>query len=173
MDRRGTGYTRVQSQEQIECFGIPHLADDEPVGAHAQCLLDEPPQRDLTGSFEARLPPLQGDEIRRIDGELEGLLDGDDAVIGRTRRDQCSQEGGLAGVRRSGDEDAATGRHRVAEDLGRRRLDRAGQDQLVEIAVRGQELADIDRPVNLPNDQAEIAACHWCRAVASGASLVP
>ena len=88
VDRRRSRYAGVQGEEQVERLGVAHLADDEPVGPHAQRFLHEPAQRDLAGALEARLPALQRDEIGRVDGELEGLLDRDDPVVGRARGDQ-------------------------------------------------------------------------------------
>ncbi len=75
------GHAGVEREEQVERLGIAHLADDEPVGAHPQRLLHEAAERDLAGALEARLPSLQRDEVGRVDGELERLLDRDDAVI--------------------------------------------------------------------------------------------
>ena len=110
VDRRRAGHPGVQREQQIERLGVAHLADDEPVGPHAQRLLDETAQRDLAGALETRLPALQRDEVGRADGELERLLDRDDAVLGRARGDQRAQERRLAGVRGARDEDAPPGR---------------------------------------------------------------
>ena len=110
VDRRRAGHAGVEREQQVERLGVAHLADDQPVGPHAQRLLHEPPQRDLAGALEARLPALQRDEVGRVDGELERLLDRDDAVLGRARRDERAEERRLPGVRRARDQDAASRR---------------------------------------------------------------
>ena len=107
VDRRRAGHAGVEREQQVERLGVAHLADDEPIGPHAQRLLHEPAERDLAGALEARLPALQRDEVGRVDRELERLLDRDDAVIGRARGDQRAEQRRLSRVRRARDEDAA------------------------------------------------------------------
>ena len=81
------GNARVQGEQQVERLGIADLADDEPIGSHAQRLLDEAAKRHLAGALEARLPTLQRDEVRSIDRELERLLDRHDPLLAAgTRR---------------------------------------------------------------------------------------
>lgn len=46
----GAGHARVQREEQIEGFGVAHLADDELDGAHAQRLFHESAQAHRAGS---------------------------------------------------------------------------------------------------------------------------
>lgn len=55
------GMPAFMGDEQIEALGLTYLADDDPVRAHAQCFLDESPQRDLAGPLEARLAALHRD----------------------------------------------------------------------------------------------------------------
>ena len=52
----------------------PHLPDDDPVGAHAQRLLDQAAQLDLTGALEVGLPGLHRHDVGQRDLELEDLL---------------------------------------------------------------------------------------------------
>ena len=147
VDGGGPWNAGVQRQEEVQRLGVAHLAHDEAVGPHAQRLLDEPAQRHLAGAFEARLPPLERDEVRSVDGELEGLLDGDDPVIRRAGGDERAQQGGLAGMRRAGDQDAASRAHRVPQQSRGGRRQRSGGHETVEVAERRQELADVHGPV--------------------------
>jgi hypothetical protein len=55
------GHAGVERQQQVERLRVSHLADDQAVRPHAQRLLDEPPQGDLAGALETRLPALQRD----------------------------------------------------------------------------------------------------------------
>ncbi len=147
VDRRRTGHAGVEREEEVERLGVADLTDDESIRPHAQRFFHEATECDLAGALQTRLPALQRDDIRRVDGQFERLLDGDDAVIGRTRGDQCAEQGGLPGVRRTRDQDAAATRHRMLQQPCSRRVDGADLHERVEIAVRGQELADVDRPV--------------------------
>jgi hypothetical protein len=56
---------------QVEALLLPHLADDDPRGPHPQRLLDQPPQRDLTGALEVGLADLHGDDVGQRHPELE------------------------------------------------------------------------------------------------------
>ena len=147
VDRRRARHAGVERQQQVERLGVAHLADDEAVGAHAQRFFDEPPQRHLAGAFEAGLSSLQRHEVGRGDGELERLLHRHDAMLRRARRDERAQQRRLARVRRARDQHRPPGDHRVAQQGGGFRGDRAGGDQPAEVTVRRQELADVDRPV--------------------------
>lgn len=51
-----TGRAGRQRRGQVEALLLAQLADDDPVGAHRQRLLDEPAQRDLDGALEADPP---------------------------------------------------------------------------------------------------------------------
>jgi hypothetical protein len=86
----------VERDEQVERLGLAHLADHEPVRAHPQSLLDQAPQGDLAGTLEARLAALHRDPVGARDRQFEGLLNGDDALVGPCRREQRTEQGGLA-----------------------------------------------------------------------------
>ena len=60
------GYARVQRDQQIQRLRLAHLPDHEPVGPHAQRLLDETPQADLTRSLQARLAALHRHVVDRV-----------------------------------------------------------------------------------------------------------
>ncbi len=55
----------IEGNQQIERFGLTHLADDQPVGSHPQSLFDEAPEPDLARALEARLATLHRDRVSR------------------------------------------------------------------------------------------------------------
>lgn len=147
MDRAHARKARVQGDEQVEALGFAHLADDEPVGPHAQGLLDEAAQRDLARPFEVRLPALHRDEVADVEVELERLLDGHHSVRGARARHQRVEHRRLAGVRRSRDEDVRTREHAHAEELRGLPGERVELDELLQGADALLELPHVDGPV--------------------------
>jgi hypothetical protein len=73
----------VQRNQQVEALLLPHLADDDPGGPHPQRLLDQAPQRDLTGALEVGLTCLHRDDVGQRHLEFENLLAGHHPLPGR------------------------------------------------------------------------------------------
>ena len=57
----------VERDQQVDHLGAAELADDEPVGAHAQRLPDELAQPDRAGSLDVRGPGDQPDHVGVVD----------------------------------------------------------------------------------------------------------
>ena len=104
------GQAAVEGDEQVQALLLPHLADDHPVGPHAQRLLDQAAQPDLAGALEVGLPRLHRHPVRQRQPELEDLLAGDDALARRDRRGQAVEHRRLPGLRAAGDDDVEAGR---------------------------------------------------------------
>ncbi|HEX2902887.1 MAG TPA: hypothetical protein VHO01_05470, partial [Jatrophihabitans sp.] len=68
--RMQTGHSRhaaVERDEQVEALSLAHLADHDPVGAHAQRFLHQPAQRDLARAFQVGLSGLHRHHVRQRD----------------------------------------------------------------------------------------------------------
>lgn len=90
------GQARIEGDQQVEGLRLANLTDNETVGAHPQRFFHETPQRDLARAFQAGLAALQSNNIAGVDGEFEGLLDGDDAL---TRSGEAQQGAEQCGFR--------------------------------------------------------------------------
>jgi hypothetical protein len=145
------GQPGVERQQEVQRLGLPHLADDQPVGAHPQRLLDQPAQRYLAGALQARLAALHPDRVPQADLQLEHLFAGHHPLPRRDRGDQAVQQRGLAGLGAPGDEDVQPGLDRRGEEGGGLRGDRAQADQVVQPGRPGHVLSDVHRPVR-PGD---------------------
>ena len=141
------GSPEFKRDQEIEAFGLAHLADDEPVGPHAKRLFDEPSERDLAGALEARLAALQRDEVAHVEIELERLLDGHDPLTGARGGHEGVHHRRLARVRRTRHEDVRPCQHAHTKELRRPRRQRSEFDELRERADASMELADVDGPV--------------------------
>ena len=65
-------------------LGAADLADDDPVGPHAQRVAHQVALGDLALALDVRRPGLQPDDVRLLQLQLGGVLDGDDPLaVGR------------------------------------------------------------------------------------------
>ena len=69
-----------------------------------------------------------------VEAEFEGVLDGDEAFLGRDLVDEAAHECRLPGSGTSGDDDVETGQHHRFEQMEERLVDGAEIDQLFEPA---------------------------------------
>ena len=147
MDGAHRRKARVHGDEQIKSLGLADLSDEEAVGAHAQGLLDQAPQADLSDALEVGRPGLHGHAVPVAQGELEDLLAGDDPLRARDRSGQRPDHGGLACLGGARDQDVEAGLHGGVQEGG----DLAGQrPHAHEVTGAGGArgvLADVDRPV--------------------------
>ena len=147
MDGAHGRQARVHGDEEVQGLGLADLSDEEAVGAHAQGLLDQAPQADLTDPLEVGRPGLHGHAVPVAQGELEDLFAGDDPLRARDRSGQCPDHRGLAGLGGARDQDVEAGLHRGVQEGG----DLAGQrSHTHEVGGAGGTrgvLADVDRPV--------------------------
>ncbi len=71
----------VQRNEHVKRLSLSDLTDDKAVGAHAQRLLHEPAQWNLTCSLERWAARLHRDPIGMPQFEFEHFFAGDDALV--------------------------------------------------------------------------------------------
>ena len=70
----------VHGLEHVERLAAADLADDDAVGAHAQRVADQVADGDLAVALDVRRAGLQPDHVVLRQGQLGGVLDGDDAL---------------------------------------------------------------------------------------------
>ena len=87
---------RIHSLEQIESLRAAHLADDDPLGAHAQAILDEVSHRDLTLALEIRRAGFQAHDVRLLQLKLRRVLAGNHAFSRFDKGRQAVQQRRLA-----------------------------------------------------------------------------
>ena len=145
--RAHTRQPAVEGDEQVERLSFAHLTDDETVRAHAQCLLDEAAQADLTVALEIRTAALHGDAVGGAEVELERLLHRDDAFVRASAGEKRAEHRRLTRLRSARDEDVAAGEHGRAQKYRALGGDRAELDQPAERADALRELAHVDCPV--------------------------
>src|SRR5690606_39721562 len=67
---RAAFLARVEGVQQGDDFGAAHFADDEPVGAHPQCLADEFVEFHSAAPFDVGWTRLQSDHVGVVGAEL-------------------------------------------------------------------------------------------------------
>ena len=77
---------RVHRLEHVERLGAADLADDDPVGPHAQRVADELADRDLALALDVLRARLEPQHVPLVELELGRVLDRDDPVRVRDRR---------------------------------------------------------------------------------------
>ena len=105
VDRRQRALVaRVHRLEHVERLGAADLADDDPVGAHAQGVADELANPDLALALDVRRARLERDHVLLLELELGGVLDRDDALVAGHERRHRVQRRRLTGAGTAGDE---------------------------------------------------------------------
>ena len=108
--------TGVERLQHVERFPTAHLADDQPVGPHAQRGPHEFPHRHRAHPFGVRGPRFQSDDMGLRQGQLRRLFDGDDALARVDRLGQRVAQRRLARARCARDQQVpAAAHHRVDE----------------------------------------------------------
>ncbi len=74
---------RVHRLEHVERLRAADLADDDAVGAHAQCVAHELADADLALALDVRRARLERDHVLLLELELGRVLDRDDALVAR------------------------------------------------------------------------------------------
>ena len=107
---------RVHRLEHVERLAAAALADDDAVGAHAERVLHEIADRVLAAALEVRRARLERDDVRLLELELGGVLDGDDALVRRDRAREHVEQRRLAGAGAAGDDDVLLRVHAAREE---------------------------------------------------------
>ena len=97
----------VHRLQQVERFGSAHLADDDPLGAHAQAVLDQIAHGDLALALEIGRAGFEAHHVRLLQLQLGGVLAGDDALVGVDEAGQAVEQRGLARAGAAGDQHVA------------------------------------------------------------------
>ena len=124
MDKR-SGMAGVERLQQVKGLAAAHLAQENPIRPHPQRRLEQVANRD---GRHARLlaPGFQAHEVALVDLKLGGVLDNDDALLGRNKGGQRIQQGRLAGAGATRDQEVlsvSTARRRTCQQLRRERAD--------------------------------------------------
>ena len=109
----------VHGLEHVERLGAADLADDDPVGPHAQGVADELADADLALALDVRRARLERDHVLLLELQLGRVLDRDDPLVARHERRQRVQHRRLTGAGTAGDEDVQLALHARAEELRR------------------------------------------------------
>ena len=78
---QGSVVAGVHGLEHVESLGAAALADDDPVGAHAQGVSNEVPHRHPTGSFGVGGPGFEPHDVGPGQAQLGRVLDGHHALV--------------------------------------------------------------------------------------------
>ena len=116
--------------EHVERLAAAHLADDQSVGPHPQRVAHELPDADLARALETRAARLQARDVRAIDAQLGGVLDGHDPLARVDARGERAQQRRLAARRAAADDDREPRAHAAIEQVGVGLGERAELDQL-------------------------------------------
>ena len=145
--------TGVHRLQHVEGFLAAALAEDDAVGPHAQRVLDEFALTDFAFALDVRRPRLHAADMRLLQLQFRGVLDGDQALVFGDEGRQRVEHRRLAGAGAAGNDRGDARLHRRRKHLGHRRAQRADVDQLAEVerllgefADRNQRAVDADRP---------------------------
>ena len=130
--RRGVGVAGRQRAvlagrhrlEHVEGLARTTLADDDPVGSHVQPVAQQVPDGDLAQALEVRRARLELHDVRLVELQLGGILDGDDPLVLGDERRQDVEGRRLARAGAAGHEDVEPCLDADAQELehlGRRR----------------------------------------------------
>ena len=108
----------IHRLQHVERFAGADLADDDPVGAHAQRVLDQFALGDLAPALDIRRPRLQPHDMLLLQLELGRVLDGDDALAIVDEGRHGIEHGRLAGTGTARNEDVAARADDRPQNLG-------------------------------------------------------
>ena len=123
---------RVQRSEQLADLCPTHLAHDEPVGSHPQCLPHEVDEGHGTDALDVRATTLQPDDVGVARVELPDVLDDDDPLSRPALGEQAREHGGLAGSGAARDDERDPPCDEPAQGHGEVRSHRTQPHQLVD-----------------------------------------
>ena len=96
---------RVHGLQHVDGLAAAHLAQDDPVGAHAQGVLHQVAHGDVALAFQVGRPRFQPHHVGLLELQLGGVLDGDDALVVVDHLRHGVQERRLARSGAAGDQD--------------------------------------------------------------------
>src|SRR6266446_10617423 len=90
--------------QHVEDFGAADLADHDSVGAHSKTVLDQVALSDFAAPFEIGGAGLEANDVRLLQRELGGILDGDDSLVLGNERGETIEHRGFARARSAADD---------------------------------------------------------------------
>ena len=109
----------VHRLQHVERLAGANLADDDPVGPHAQRVLDQVALGDLALALDVRRAGFQPDDVLLLELELGRILDRDDALAVVDEGRHGVEHGRLARAGAAGDQHVAARRRRPPSGLRR------------------------------------------------------
>ena len=132
----------VHGLEHVERRGVTDLTDDDPVGTHAEGVLDQVADGDRALALDVGRARLEPEHVVLAQPQLGGVLDGHDALVVGDEGRQHVEGGGLAGTGTPGDQDVEAAADARLEQAGGRLAEAAEVDEVLDgVGVLG-ELAD-------------------------------
>src|SRR5438105_12133266 len=115
----------VHRLEHVERFATATLADDDSIGSHTKCVLDEVALNDLALALDVRGTCLEAHPVLVLDLQLGWVLDSHDLLVARDVAGQQVQQRRLACAGTTRDKNGGTGAHTCAQAIERRSTERA------------------------------------------------
>ena len=136
---------RVHRLQHVERFAAADLADDDPVGPHAQGVAEQVADGDLTPVLDVGRPTLEADDVLLHQLQLGRVLDGDDALVRGDRPGEQVQQGGLAGAGATAHQDVELAHDAQGDELGQLGGERLEADEVIHGQGHLGELPDRER----------------------------
>ena len=133
---------RIHGLQHVERFGAANLADDDPVGPHAQRVAHELADRHAVLAGQVHRARLEPKDMPLIEPELGGVLDRHDPLSVGDRRRQRVQQGGLSRAGSARDQHVQLGANASLDKLDGLLTQGAQLDHVVEREPLPAELAD-------------------------------
>ncbi len=108
----------VHRLQHVERLAAAALADDDPVGPHAQRVADQVADGDRALALDVGRPGLQPDDVVLLQLQLDGVLDGDDPLALGDEGGQHVEQRRLPGAGAAGDDDVEPGLDAGVQQLG-------------------------------------------------------
>ena len=164
----------IHRLQHVEGFLAAALAEDHPVGTHAQRVLDEIALADFAAAFDARRSGFHAADMRLLQLQFGGVFDRDQALGLRDEGRERVEHGRLARAGAAGNDQGDARAHRGGKQFGHRRPQGADLDELVQVVRLLREFADRHQRAvdgNRPHGDVDARAVGQAR-VAHGMGLV-
>ncbi len=97
--------TRVHGLQHVQRLAAAALADDDAIGAHAQCVFHQIADADLAASFDVGRTRFHAHDVVLIEIEFGRVFDGDDALVARKKMREHVEQRRLARAGAAADDD--------------------------------------------------------------------
>ena len=128
-----TVVTGIERRKQVDDLTSTDLADNDSIGPHPQCLLDQFAHGHLADALDVGTAGDQLDQVRVPGSQLGGVLHTHDALVGRHGAQQGGQQRGLAGAGSARDDERQPRIENVAQQPCGLDRDRPRRGECVEV----------------------------------------